>query len=123
MADTITNNFYEGSQKVDHIDKQENHYHYHGNQPEDENAADSKEKKNPLIRFILNNEDRKTFIDGLLTCEDTGQLAAFLKRATIEDFIMEDDIRSADFHRTIKPLLIFETTERAIKEAILKQLK
>lgn len=121
MAETITNNFYEGSQKVDHIDKQENHYHYYNGKPNDIDQQDG--NNDSLIRFILNNDERVNVLRGMKTCEDTGQLAAFLRRISIEEIMTVDDIRSADFHRTIRPLLQFDTTERAIKEAILKQFK
>lgn len=90
---------------------------------ENERQKEKDEYAESLIRFIFKNDDRTTVMKGLQACKDTGQVAAYLKRINIEDIIQEEDIRSGDFHRTIKPLLKFETTERAIKEAILKQLK
>lgn len=75
-----------------------------------------------LIRFIFNDNDRAKVIKGLRTCSDTGQVAVFAKIIYTEEIMSLETLRSSDFHRTIIPLLKFETTESAIKQAILKQL-
>lgn len=81
------------------------------------------EPYDPLIRFILNDKEREKVFKGLRACKDTGQVAAFLKRIYTEEYMGKEDLRSGDFQSAIIPLLKFDTSENAIKQAIYKQVK
>lgn len=76
-----------------------------------------------LIRFVFDDREREKVRNGLQNCQDTSQVAAFAKLLWENEIIKYDILRSADFHRAIIPLLNFETTETAIKQAITKQVK
>lgn len=77
---------------------------------------------NPLIRFILDDNERNKVTKGLQLCTDAGQVAEFAKVIYTEEILTAEVLRSVNFHRAIIPLLKFETTEAAIKQAIQKRV-
>lgn len=87
-----------------------------------ENINPPEEGINPLIRFILDDNERDKVTKGLLLCTDATQVAEFAKVIYTEEILTAEVLRSANFHRAIIPLLKFETTEAAIKQAIQKRV-
>lgn len=79
--------------------------------------------KDSLIRFVFDDNDRETVTIGLQACKDTRQVAAFARKLWEEEIVKYKELRSVDFHRAIIPLLKFDTTEIALKQAIAKQVK
>lgn len=61
MSEGKVYNFYNGSQNVEHIDHQENHYNYYGNTPQEEKAPTqmppylTREEAMDLYRFLTTN--------------------------------------------------------------------
>lgn len=88
-----------------------------------EKSEQEQENNYSLIRFVFNDQEREKVIQGLQSCEDTGQVATFAKTLYNEEILSLEILRSADFHRTILPLLKFKATENAIKQAISKQVQ
>lgn len=76
-----------------------------------------------LIRFVFDDGERQKVVNGLQACEDTGQVAAFARKLWVEEIVEYEVLRSVEFHRAIIPLLKFDTSENALKQAIAKQVK
>lgn len=76
-----------------------------------------------LVRFVFDDAEREKVIKGLQACEDTGQVAAFARKMWLEEIVEYEVLRSVEFHRAIMPLLRFETSENALKQAIAKQVR
>lgn len=75
-----------------------------------------------LIRFVFDDNDREKVIKGLKACKDSGQVATFARRLWVEEVIEPDVLRSVEFHRAVIPLLKFDMSETALKQAIIKQI-
>ena len=90
---------------------------------EEEKQSKKEENNDPLVRFVFDDKEREKVREGLRGCQDTGQVASFAKLLWEEEILRFEVLRSGDFHRAIIPLLNFETTENAIKQAIIKQVK
>ena len=76
-----------------------------------------------LLPYILDDEDRSKVARALAQCRDTGQVALLAGRIYLDEILPCEVLRGADFQRTIMALLPFQTTEAALKQAILKQVK
>lgn len=76
-----------------------------------------------LLRFIMNDSDREKVEKALRGCADTTQVALLAKSMYEDEILPYEVLRGVDFHRAIIPLLSFKTTENAIKQAIIKQVK
>lgn len=90
---------------------------------EEEKLRKEEDSNDSLIRFVLDDKEREKVRKGLQNCQDTGHVASFAKLLWEEEILRFEVLRSGDFHRAILPLLSFETTEGAIKQAIIKQVK
>lgn len=55
-------NFYNGSQNVEHIDKQENHYHYYGGQRPEVSVEESQTVDELMPIFFNNREEVENFL-------------------------------------------------------------
>lgn len=118
-------------QQIAHVDKIEAHFDKdmgmqitNADEVSKQGGSDSDAiPSDPLILYIFDDNERRKVVSGLQACKDTGQVASFAKILWEEEIVKYDVLRGSDFHRAIKPLLNFETTENAIKQAILKQVK
>ena len=86
-------------------------------------VKEKEDNNDPLVRFVFDDKEREKVREGLRGCQDTGQVAQFAKVLWREETMEYEVLRSTKFHRAILPLLSFETTEGAIKQAIIKQVK
>lgn len=82
-----------------------------------------KTSDSPLLRFIMDDDDREKVEKALRNCADTSQVALLAKNLYNDEILSYEVLRGVDFHRAIIPLLSFKTTENAIKQAINKQVK
>lgn len=111
---------------IEHVE----HYHEANKHPIEQATTPSpfeevkspEEDINPLIRFIFDDKERDKVTKGLQLCTDAAQVAEFAKIIYTEEILTAEVLRSANFHRAIIPLLKFETTEAAIKQAIQKRV-
>ncbi len=86
-------------------------------------VKDKDASSDALLPFILDDKERIKVAQAFSQCKDSGQVAILTKRIYDDEILPFEILRSADFQRAIIPLLNFETTEAAIKQAILKQVK
>lgn len=77
----------------------------------------------PLLRFIMDDNDREKVEKALRGCADTTQVALLAKSIYEDEIMSYEMLRGVDFHRAIIPLLSFNTSETAIKQAIIKQVR
>lgn len=75
MSEGKTYNFYNGSQNVEHIDHQENHYHYYGGQKPEVSEEESEvlELLSPL--FYGNREEAACFLQRIRGAKPTQVVA------------------------------------------------
>lgn len=92
-----------------------------GASSQNEHEEQTKED-DPLIRFVFNDDERAKVKKGLQACKDTKDLAELANTLYMNEILTFEVLRSGGFHRTILPILKFETTVEAIKQAIYKKI-